>query len=319
MFLRCEAVPQFRLYYSDQGASTTAGTGVFGGLTELKINKEYIYELARVKDTGTNRWYYTYKLFDSKTGVKVYNSTTDDLNVTYTAPWGRSLALDSTTHPYGTSIELSPYLKRAVYAGVCISGTALEVSQIKIWDKGNADWNYATGTGEPPVFSTPDTTPAYVPATNYAPVTVLRTRSTAYPDENVYIFSSASSATNWGGIESGGYAISITPKDNLQPNYADENIWFQFLKLDGHEALTIEGLESTKHTAEGAPYPVYEQGRLLVDPDKMTSGVMAEARFKIVARDVNLDVPGAGGIDAPDYSLKQTLPEYHFRVQITKP
>ena len=160
LFFRDGSSPQFRLYYSDY-YSTAAGWDPIGNppLSNLNITNEYIYEVARVRINpdlpySVDNAQYTYKLFDSNTGISVFDSVSAD----------RSLPLNSTQHPYGReeTIWMHESLTGSVYAGICISGSAAVISDIKIWAPANKggngmNWNYETDTGDNPVFKTPDT------------------------------------------------------------------------------------------------------------------------------------------------------------------
>ena len=339
MFLRAESPPQFRLYYSDGGYnseglplgnSTTAGTGAFGNfgslLTNLKVNKEYIYEFARVKADPSEEYSienakYTYKLFDSKTGEEVFNSVNARTSAT---AWGdKSLLLNSTDHPFGTPVQMHDSLKRSVYPGVCISGSSLEVSQIKIWDY-NAAWDYTTNTGDigSVVFATPDTIPAYVPAQSYeSVVTSPRSLSpvgvTGNPHPNPTIFFNA---VQLAALHSDSNSL-ITIIPTVNPAWAEDTILFEFFYLGVTEegmynAFSIAGDTATLVTVPGVDKATYSKGLITVESAGMVGGERSVGLFKIVARDLMLDVDP--GMDAPDYSLLQTLPEYYFRVQITK-
>jgi len=327
LFFRAESSPQFRLYYSDQFASTTAGTGpILTELIDLKIGKEYIYEVAR---SATE---YTFSLLDSKTYEAVVWRGNPPQPVALP-----SLRLDATTHPVGgTTISMHPSLKEAVYAGVCISGSAAEISQIRIWDNASALWDYkandGAGAGDEPVFATPATVPAYVPANYINQPAFVPLNAPAIDDwgnirpGNQYIFSGT---YFWNQLLNTNHVITVTPSVN--PDFADENIRFEFYPMgEPHEAFKkpVEGNPGQYTVIEGdRPYSIpelpgrtgYGRGIITVDPDKLESGQPARANFKIVARDLNLDIPGEKGLDAPDYSLKQTLPEYYFTIEITRP
>jgi hypothetical protein len=387
MFLRAEAVPNFRLYYSDQGASTTAGTGALGtpSLTELRLGKEYIYEISRERiDTdlpygeeipgavhtvpGSNppnrvpqfNGRYTFRLLDSKT----YQPVQVKQGTAWTPVTFPTLGINQQYHPVGnTQISMSPALKEAVYAGVCISGTVAEISEIKVWttdeDKGGQgmSWNYITQTGDTPIFKTPDTTPAYVPANyimqpNFSPNNGLYV---LYNEEKLWWWDKVGTGTDtWTGLVNAGYQIRVTPVSDrnilgVDPEFADENIRFEFYKVSEHfegpaGAFGIAGVGAavpdaqsafsfdpaamdalTNNVYELAALPgikLHKTGVIKIDETKIQAGETRIGRFKIVARDLNLDVPpedgGSVGPDDPNYSLMQTLPEYYFRVDVSR-
>ena len=375
MFFRAEASPQFRLYYSDGGynpsgqpigSSTTAGTGAFGNtgnlLSALAIGKEYIYEVARVMITpapgapptsgndtndGKPNWdsemQYTYKILDSKTGVPVFSSTRVITNAVTGASVDRSLPINSAAHPWGTPVEMHDSLKRAVYPGVCISGSSMEISQIKVWDRGDAVWDYTggdrladdgtvTGTGDKPLFWTPETIPAYVPAQNYAPLgaepggaggVLPSTNPYNFYDTNVIIFYSR----DLNILYETPYNGSITIIPSVIPAWAEDTIFFEFYYMglvpytDGiitipsvYPAFNIAGDENTAVSVAGVEGKTYGKGIISVETAGMVPGQKTVGKFKIVARDLTLDAQK----NADDYSLLQTLPEYYFLVEINR-
>ena len=211
LFLRAEASPQFRLYYSSYPENTTAAgnmaiSGVYDNntttppsrpsitLNGLEVGKEYIYEITRgilpVNTTSPPyispqvieyKMAYGFRLLDSKTYLPVaYHSdarigslsTIANQHTAFGPGPGSgyltTVAVDSEYHPFG-GIGIHPALREQnVFAGVCIPGSNVEVSQIKVWHNGDAQWDYRaipnadgtfTGSGDTPDFATPDTTP----------------------------------------------------------------------------------------------------------------------------------------------------------------
>jgi len=360
MFFRAESAPQFRMYYSDApGTSTTAGTGpMLPALLDLQLRKEYIYEVARVKINASEPYSvdnarYTFQLLDSKTYLPVVWTTA---NPPQPVPMP-SLNLNATHHPVGnTFVQKHESLKGKVYAGVCLPGTVAEVSQVKIWtstDNGGNGmaWTYGVwdadrnligpGFGDEPIFSTPDTIPAYVPA-NYIALpkeddegTVTESRGTVLPtkrsklvdSENVFIFDNRGIGTQWGGLVMQGYTITIIPA--VDPGFAHEEIHFELFPMETlHKAFTdtangnrarIAGSGGGQELRDGDGALVnetFKEWKISFNPDDIESGETVSARFKLVARDLELD---RDHMDDPDYSQLQTLPEYSFRIQITKP
>jgi len=322
MFFRAEALPNFRLYFSCNLNSTTAGTSpILPELYNLDINREYIYEVARVKIDPSQPFsdsnaQYTFQLLDSKTGSPVVWRGSPPAPVALP-----SLRLDATTHPVGGStIQMPETLKGSVYAGICIAGSSAEISQIKIWtseDQGGngMNWNYTTGTGDEPIFSTPDTVPAYVPAQQIGihPSFGISPSVSINTSQEPHVISYNSSFLYSALVEYYNHNILIRP--SVFPERADINIRFEFSKISGHNAFSIAGDEATAYTVTGVQGKTFERGIIAVDPDQLENGIMASAVFKIVARDLNLDLNKAD----PEYAKKQTLPEYIFRVEVTKP
>ena len=371
LFLRAESSPQFRLYYSDQFASTTAGnTALLPELLNISITKEYIYEVARTKidpalPFSEDNARYVYKLLDSKTYLPVVYrgnppapvalpqavmvpGTTNTPLIQHGVPVG-GLRLNAETHPVGgASIQMNPAVRGSVYAGVCISASVAEISQIKIWSSTDAeprgmDWNYRaniaedgtiTGDGDTPIFATPDTIPAYVPAQNITrpgdpspSTTVAPTKSPQVINgEDVYTWSSMPTPAQWPALVNANYSIKFAPKPT--PDYAHKEIHYQlfpmgtphqaFFDSDGNIRIQGDSSGSKQELKDADGNVIDEAFKILVigfDPDKIASGEVISAQFKLVARDLELDE----NKNAPDYSLLQTLPEYNFRIQITKP
>ena len=245
-------------------------------------------------------------------------------------------------HPYGDEAKMHPRLRGAVYAGICISGSAVEVSQIKIWKQGNPNlnhtgaglWDYrlegdkllpdgtVVGTGTAPYFWTPDTTPAYVPVQSFKRVSVtpsgsgiLQVGNAFNPyDADLVVFNSANVA-----IVEGSYSgnILIQPEE-VTPAWREDGIYYQFFYLgvleNGmYDAFEINGNPLTSHPIAGIG-ETFENGHITIDTSGMTGGQVTVGRFKIVARDLELD----RNKNAIDYSLLQTLAEYNFLVELRK-
>jgi hypothetical protein len=386
LFFRAESMPQFRLYYSDQFASTTAGTSAVltPELNDLKIGKEYIYEVARVKidpdkpesaeieyqDGGSasapvmkksRNLMYTFKLLDSKTyepvvyrgtapnrfpvqlpagAANYFPYTSSNTSAEITANLKQTgIPVDSNRHPVGnTTIEMAQALRGAVYPGISITGCVAEISQIKIWtspDHGGEglEWDYTAdndeggkGVGDKPVFATKDTIPAYVPANSFAlNVSPSKSINDETPVRNGVIvlrWSDIDSPAQWPALQASGYKIDITTI--VSPYYADDKIHYQLFTigetqphrafLDGGGNVAISG--DTAGMQEGLNgEKAYKKWTISFDKTKITKGETASARFVLVARNLELDADKS----APDYSLLQTLPEYHFWIDVIRP
>jgi len=413
LFMRAEATPQFRLYYSSfPDGSTTAGntqpyrldtfttppaipTSVTTRLMDLKVGKEYIYEITRavlpvIHDDDINetnlsarrivqKMAYGFRLLDSKTYMPVsfhpdprigslnasggWNTSTSH-PASYELGAGKgflvTVPVDSTFHPFGTSVRIHPALREQnVFAGVCIPGSNVEVSEIKVWHDGTATWNYrdtqqADGTwrgiGTEPDFKTEYTTPAYVPANTINSIEVYGYNTFNRPSGGGYANVVYADADNWNSLAteqiqnlgpptwadiiiSPAYAQRITPV--IVPDFADDNIRFQIFRMDDdgdpNFPITMEGKEqylalrnpdyefTDFFDPDNPAHQVYEYFFMNVDETRIASGATVTARYKIIARDLNLDVPGEDGKDAPDYSQKQSLPEFYFNLSITRP
>jgi hypothetical protein len=384
MFFRGEAVPNFRMYYSCNLNSTTAGAApMLPELTSLTLTREYIYVLSRRIDPANSaNSAYRFWLLDSKTCEPVVVRNAGLLNEQKIQP--PSLTLDSEKHPVtpATSISMHPSLREGVYAGITIAGSIAEISQIKIWDvafgSGNVpvletgliggvspitQWdflnNYMSDTMEndgqvrgpsgarKPIFWTPDTKAAYVPARE-----IQGPNNTTFPafrpePSRLSNKQGAFWVHNVGGglfqneVVPAGNRITITPE--RFPSFAEDDIWFEFFQVptpanapEGsftHPALSIAGHNEYAHTIDGVtqvivnqdgdrevvPWKVYERGVISIntDPAVFVPGTTASAWFKIVARDLNLETEEMR--KAPDYPQLQTLPEYLFRINITRP
>ena len=357
LFLRAESRPQFRLYYSDQFASTTAGNSqLLSELIDLNINKEYIYEISRVKinpalpfsEEVETRWpnantvlrtrnaQYEFKLLDSKTYLPVVYRGNPPAAIALPV-----LPIDAPTHPVGgATIEMHPSVRGSVYAGVCISASVAEISQIKIWTTAGhggsgMNWDYRaianedgsfTGAGDEPLFKTPDTIPAYVPANSILPyLAPTKQPSDQYPNENVFIWSSLNTPAQWPALAAANYTITLNPRPS--PDFADNEIHYQLFYIPGtaHNAfldnsgkIRIQGAGSRQELLDDQSVVIdeaYKSYTIQFDPDKINGGETITAQFLLVARDLNLDSDKG----TPNYSLLQTLPDYLFRVQITKP
>jgi len=380
LFFRAEAQPQFRIYYSDQNASTTAGNApvISPELLDLKIGKEYIYEVARVKidpskgkdeiityqDGGTltapvmkesRNLMYTYKLMDSKTyspvvtrwltgldGPGFYpvqlpqsaanyfpyvSSDTTPTLVSNTKTTG--IPVDSNRHPVGnTTIEMAHALRGEVYPGISITGCVAEISQIKVWtsaehDGNGMDWDYGDditpGSGDEPIFKTPETIPAYVPANSFSIELRPNKTRTERNGLNVYAYTNGTTPAQWPSLQGSGYKIEIITA--VSPTYADENIYYQLFPigtpdnafLDANGKVTISGDETGMQ--EVGAERAYKIWTVSFDKEKIVQNETARARFVLIARNLELDADK----NIPEYSLLQTLPEYHFQIELTRP
>jgi len=373
MFLRAEASPQFRLYYSDAVASTTAGTDPMTGapgyttrLNALTLQKEYIYEFARIRITPVpgapsssnqsgnwdSEFVYTYKIYDSKSGEPVYESTADTQSSPapgmWFPPYRRSVVTNSQQHPHGTAVGMHAALKGSVYAGVCISGSALEVSQIKIWDSGTAEWDYQLVSGDVlnddgtitkrdedgnvtseastaamPIFWTPETIPAYVPA-QYLIVTTAPFNLSGAAGTNAQHGPRPGGLVAIDAIDVGSAELSgINVFPTFRPTFAEADIKYEFHYLGLYTGTTAgftnesvftitgQGVESTYPGVEGS---TWDSGKITINSSSMITDQVAVGLFKVVGRDLKLDVDKT----ASDYAVLQTLPEYYFRVRVTK-
>jgi len=194
----------------------------------------------------------------------------------------------------GTS-ALHPSVKYGapVYAGFALMGCSAELSQIKIWDN-------AEGDGAP-VFSTPDTTPAYVPVE----ILNVTLNPAGISSEDTYTYTAAE-------IQSSG--INLTP--SFTPSWADNNRVEWFLdSCTPSGAITISGTGSP-FTLPGMSKTTYETGKITINDSLIPAGGQAKAKFIAVSRDLNLD--NFTGLPPVDYPNKQTLAEYSFEVIVTK-
>ena len=298
---------------------------------------------------------YTYKLLDSKTYLPVVNRGTAPADYPVQLPAGvvnyfpyvnddgswtaaninndttrkTGIPVDSTRHPVGnTQIEIHPWLRGPVYPGISITGSVVEISQIKIWTSvehgGNGmNWDYvnAAGNRDEPIFQTPETIPAYVPANsftlNFAP------NKSVYTTDNegvrVFTWTGLNFGAQWPALQASGYKIDITT--TVDPYYADVNIYYQLFPIgtphpafiDNQGKVTIEGDETQKQEVNGEK--AYKRWTVKFDKDKMLPEETASARFVLIARNLLLD----DDKNAPDYSLLQSLPEYNFRIEVTRP
>jgi hypothetical protein len=253
------------------------------------------------------------------------------------------IPVDSNRHPVGnTTIEMHPALRGPVYPGISITGAVVEVSQIKIWTSAEhgghgMDWDYGDYSdkdnirpagGDKPIFETPDTIPAYVPV-NVFTVNAAPTKppEPAYPTPPVpppmdieYLFAwTGGNTAEWGALKNRGYKIDITT--TVTPSYADENIHYQLFPvgtpdaafIDAQGNVTISGDETQMQEANGEK--AYKKWIISFDKEKIQNEKTATAHFVLIARNLLLD----NDKNAADYSLLQTLPELHFRVQVTRP
>jgi len=340
---------------------------------------------AAVKKTSKNLMY-TYRLMDSKTyrdavyrngGSPVasypvqlpagaanyfpYGGRWDEDGVFTAGPSANDIAantpglrtgipVDGNRHPVGNgTVEMHPYLRGPVYPGISITGTVVEVSQIKIWTSvehgGNGmNWDYGDYSdkdnirpagGDEPIFKTPDTIPAYVPVNIFTITTApSKTPSPAYPGPTTgtpppmdleYQFAWGSGNTNaqWGGLRNNGYKIDITT--TVTPAYADENIHYQLFPIGTPDAAFIDaqGNVAIAGSEELPQYTMqelngekaYKKWTISFNKEKIQYESTAVAHFVLIARNLILDEDK----NAPDYSLLQTLPEFHFRIEVTRP
>jgi len=375
LFLRAEATPQFRLYYSSfPDGSTTAGNRVPSGvydnlttnpvsrpninLTDLKVGKEYIYEITRAvlpvvvnMETATNeasqiiqnKMAYGFRLLDSKTYLPVaYNSNSviGSLTATHNINHGSNpgsgylvtVAVDSDFHPFGTPVRIHPALReQEVFAGVCVPGSNVEVSEIKIWYGYDNDtmikgWTYrdaqdgdgiwsggsTLGYSFTPKFETPYTTPAYVPANTIAYVDVTGLPDPIRRPTNGGDAVLEYTAALWPQISTNNYRLTITPVKD--PDFAEAEIRYQIFDLTPSPMLSW--IKNDPYTVPGVNDTAYSTFTVVFDSTQ-PNGTKMMGRYKIVARDLNLDVPGPDGRGAPDYSQKQTLPEFYLTVMAT--
>jgi hypothetical protein len=275
---------EIRFYYATDSGSVnfTAGTSSATGGSQIiygiSYKTEYILEMSR------NSLGYTLAVKNSKTGDLIPQAAGESYNNPHTV-------LETAS---GTS-ALHPSVKygRPVYAGFALMGCSAELSQIKIWD--NAD-----GTGDP-VFSTPDTTPAYVPVE-----TVKVNLSPAG--------SSSGNTFTYTAAEIQGSGITLTP--SFTPTWADNNkVEWLMESCVPSGAINIVGT-GDEFTLPGADGSTYETGKITIDDSLIPAGGQATAKFIAVARDLKLD--DFTGFPPVDYPIKQTLAEYRFEITVTK-
>jgi hypothetical protein len=275
---------EIRFYYATDsgGINFTAGTSSHPGghiIHNTSYKTEYIFEVSRTKERYT---------------LVVRNSKTGDL-----VPQGAGQSYNNPQYvnenASGTS-ALHPSVKYGapVFAGFALMGCSAELSQINIWD--NAD-----GTGEP-VFSTPDTTPAYVPV---EVLTVDLSPAGSEEKKNIFTFTAAE-------IQDSG--ITLTP--SFTPTWADNNrVEWLMESCEPSGAITISGT-GTPFTLPGINRTTYQTGKITIDDSLIPSGGQASAKFIAIARDLTLD--NFTGFPPVDYPNKQTLAEYRFEIVVTK-
>jgi len=277
---------EIRFYYATDsgGINFTAGTSSHPGghiIHNTSYKTEYIFEVSRTKER------YTLIVRNSKTGDLVPQGAGQSWNNPQTVNENAS----------GTS-ALHPSVKYGspVYAGFALMGCSAELSQIKIWEN-------AEGTGEP-AFSTPDTTPAYVPVEI---VTVALNPAGNKVDDKPPKFSYTLTAIQDSGI-------TLTP--SFTPTWADNNyIEWLMETCEPSGAITITGT-GVPFTLPGMNRTTYKTGKITVDGSLIPAGGQAGAKFIAIARDLNLD--NFTGFPPVDYPLKQTLAEYRFEIIVTK-
>jgi len=274
---------EIRFYYATDsgGINFTAGTSSHPGghiIHNTSYKTEYFFEVSRTSER------YTLTVRNSKTGELVPQGAGQSWNNPQTINENAS----------GTS-ALHPSVKygEPVYAGFALMGCSAELSQINIWD--NAD-----GDGEP-VFSTPDTTPAYVPVEQ---VTVALSPAGS-KNGNKYSYTSAEVPAS---------GIDLTP--SFIPTWADNNkVEWLMESCEPSSAITITGT-GTSFTLPGMSKTTFETGKITVNDSLIPTGGQATAKFIAVARDLNLD--NFTGFPPADYPNKQTLAEYRFEIVVSK-
>jgi len=274
---------EIRFYYATDsgGINFTAGTSSHPGghiIHNISYKTEYILEISRTSEE------YTLIVRNSKTNALVPQGAGQSYN-------NPQYIRESAS---GTS-ALHPSIKygQPVYAGFALMGCSAELSQINIWD--NAD-----GDGDP-VFSTPDTTPAYVPVE----VVTVSLAPEGSKNENKYTYTADA-------VQDSG--IALTP--SFTPTWADnDRIEWLMESCNPSGAIKIDGT-GTPFTLPGMNRTTYKTGKITVDGVLIPDGGQATAKFIAVARDLNLD--NFEGIPPVDYPLKQTLAEYRFEIIVTK-
>jgi hypothetical protein len=274
---------EIRFYYATDsgGINFTAGTSSHPGghiIHNTSYKTEYIFEISRTSERYT---------------LIVRNSKTGDL-----VPQGAGLSYNNpqtiNENASGTS-ALHPSVKYGspVYAGFALMGCSAEISQINIW-------NNADGTGDP-VFSTPDTDPAYVPVET---VTVaLNPPGSA--SGNTFTYNAAAIQTS---------GIDLAP--SFTPTWADNNkVEWIMESCTPSNAINITGT-GTPFTLPGMSKTTYETGKITINDSLIPAGGKATAKFIAVSRDLNLD--NFTGFPPVDYPNKQTLAEYRFEVIVNK-
>ena len=293
------ALAALRFYYSTDSASDAAvffhaGTnGLQELMTELDWKREYVYEFARRGDEYI---------------ISILNSKTYLVESTTILPEARNNDINLR--------KINPRLlgNQPVYAGINLMGTSAEISEIRVWDMAEPDWDYLTETGSnPPEFETPATIPAYVPAD-----TITLVSANIIPSANPTLVTAGVDKP----IRSLNFSFSDFGSDNtinfrpgLLPAWRDENIFFEWITITSHPGMILTGA-GTQYTQQGAAGSTWERGLITVERDKLNTG-NNDAVFLIVARNIRLDTPER--MAQPDYALLQTLPEYYFRVRINRP
>jgi len=284
---------EIRYYYATDSSSVnfTAGTSSATGGSQIiygiSYKTEYILEMSR------NSSGYTMAVRNSKTGALIPQVAGES--------WNNPQTVSETAS--GTS-ALHPSIKygRPVYAGFALMGSSAELSQIKIWDNAN-------GTGDP-VFSTPDTTPAYVPVEQV----IVTLSPAATSDNGDLVNGKPPTKFNYEltAIQSSG--ITLTP--SFTPTWADnDRVEWLIESCEPAGALKIAGTGSP-FTLPGMNKTTYQTGKITVDDSLIPAGGQATAKFIAIARDLNLD--NFTGFPPVDYPNKQTLAEFRFEVIVTK-
>jgi len=272
---------EIRFYYATDSSSVnfTAGTSSHPGshiIHDISYKTEYILEISRTSER------YTLAVRNSKTGEYIPRGSMQSYN-------NPQYINENST---GTS-ALHPSIKygRPVYAGFALMGCSAELSQIKIWDN-------AEGTGDP-VFSTPDTTPAYVPVERLT----IELSPAGSSNENKFSYTAAE-------VQDSG--ITLAP--SFTPAWADNNrVEWNMESCEPSGAITIAGTGTPLTGINGS---TYETGKITIDGGLIPAGGQATAKFIAIARDLQLD--NFTGFPPVDYPLKQTLAEYRFEITVTK-
>ena len=230
---------------------------------------------------------------------------------------------DAVYTPTGTS-DANPWKDATSswnYANYRMSGDMDDpTAHVERWDAATAAWVPEPGAKKP-IFWTPDTTPAYVPARFIAgpsgsgnPGFNPSMGPLEGESENVFRY-----AGTYNELVGTYGAIRVTP--GRSPTYAEETIFFEFFPVgnNNHPAFgTSKDYGDPAFVQQtSAERNTYSRGLINVNLNAITPGSMAQGWFKIVARDLTLDTPEM--INSPDYPLLQTLPEYYFRIDILKP
>jgi hypothetical protein len=282
-------------------------------MTNQDWRREYIFEVARKGDE------YMLDILNSKTF----------------ASESSNFSMIPVTLPKPNLLHPALIGGNEVFAGITLAGTSAEISQIRIWEVAEPVWDYEKDDLEEeqdagadiPIFMTPRSDPAYVPATHIIVEHPRLAPDLVVSDGRIINLIAYQSSQLPGSGE-----IIITP--SLAPAWRDDNIFFQWFQTEvihpvspapTKDIFTIEGYGTpvTVHDEDGTLLgTTYPQGLIKVDWDYIDSlatnsgaGRVITGRFLIVARDLNLDKAKMKA--RLDWPLLQTLPEYYFEVRIT--